>query len=56
MPLEAIILKGRWHSLAVARLYLEDGLAMLPAIRLSPLDQQKIDKFAKETPMTAFCP
>jgi integrase len=56
LPLEAIILKGRWHSLAVARLYLEDGLSMIPSIRLPPFDQQRIDKFAQETPKTAFCP
>ena len=32
--LEPILLRGRWHSLAVARLYLEDGLAQLPALSL----------------------
>lgn len=34
--LEAILLRGRWHSLAVARLYLEDGLAQLPSLKLPP--------------------
>ena len=33
--LEPILLRGRWHSLAVARLYLEDGLAQLPSLQLS---------------------
>eukprot|EP00438_Fugacium_kawagutii_P017025 Skav211322 [mRNA] locus=scaffold3035:16954:19240:- [translate_table: standard] len=34
--LEPILLRGRWHSLAVARLYIEDGLAQLPQLCLSP--------------------
>ena len=32
--LEPILLRGRWHSIAVARLYLEDGLAQLPTLCL----------------------
>ena len=32
--LEPILLRGRWHSMAVARLYLEDGLAQLPGLKL----------------------
>eukprot|EP00438_Fugacium_kawagutii_P020379 Skav214618 [mRNA] locus=scaffold961:36811:43741:- [translate_table: standard] len=32
--LEPILLRGRWHSLAVARLYLEDGVAQLPQLTL----------------------
>lgn len=32
--LDPILLRGRWHSLAVARLYLEDGLAQLPSLTL----------------------
>lgn len=34
--LEPILLRGRWHSMAVARLYLEDGLVQLPSIQLAP--------------------
>lgn len=34
--LEPILLRGRWHSLAVARLYIEDGLAQMPQLSLSP--------------------
>lgn len=33
--LEPILLRGRWRSLAVARLYIEDGLAQLPQLCLS---------------------
>ena len=33
--LEPILLRGRWHSLQVARLYIEDGLAQLPSLQLS---------------------
>ena len=45
--LEPILLRGRWHSLQVARLYLEDGLAQLPALQLPPLHQQQLDRAAK---------
>eukprot|EP00438_Fugacium_kawagutii_P005000 Skav230039 [mRNA] locus=scaffold465:66745:71032:+ [translate_table: standard] len=34
--LEPILLRGRWRSLAVARLYIEDGLAQIPALALPP--------------------
>ena len=39
--LEPILLRGRWHSLAVARLYLEDGLAQLPSLCL-PVSTQSL--------------
>ena len=44
--LESILLRGRWHSLAVARLYLEDGLAQLPNLRLPPPTHRHLHKFA----------
>ena len=34
--MDTILLSGRWKSLAVARLYLQDGLAMLPTLRVPP--------------------
>lgn len=34
VPVETILVRGRWRSIAVARLYLEDGLAQLPSLRL----------------------
>ena len=55
-PLEIILVRGRWRSVAVARLYLEDGLAQLPSLRLPSLHQQLVSKFASFTPSTAFRP
>lgn len=44
--LEPILLRGRWHSLQVARLYLEDGLAQLPSLQLPALQQSKLNQAA----------
>ena len=54
--LEVILLRGRWKSLGVARLYLQDGLAQLPALRLSKVVQRHVAGWAAETPATAFRP
>lgn len=54
--LEVILLRGRWKSLGVARLYLQDGLAQLPALRLSKVVQRHFAGWAAETPATAFRP
>ena len=40
--LEPILLRGRWHSLQVARLYIEDGLAQIPSLQLSRLQRRSI--------------
>eukprot|EP00435_Cladocopium_sp_Y103_P016983 s2158_g4.t1 len=56
VPLETILVRGRWRSLGVARLYLEDGLAQLPSLRLSASVQSHISRWAEETPATAFQP
>ena len=56
VPLETILVRGRWRSLAVARLYLEDGLAQLPALRVPPFDFQTLESFASKTPETVFRP
>lgn len=56
MPLEAILIRGRWKSISVARLYLEDGLAQLPTLRLSPLVLKKLQCLASQTSPTAFRP
>ena len=45
--LEPILLRGRWHSLAVARLYLEDGLAQLPSLCLSPSTLAQLHRSSK---------
>ena len=34
--MEATLLRGRWESTKVARLYINDGLSYLPSIKLSP--------------------
>ena len=36
LALDRVILRGRWRSLSVARIYLEDGQAHMSSIRLSP--------------------
>ena len=56
VPMHTILLRGRWHSLAVARLYLQDGLAMLPGLRIDSKDLVKIQQYTFQTPKTAFSP
>ena len=56
LPMELILVKGRWRSVGVARLYLEDGLAQLPALRLSPEAMTLVTAAANATPSTAFWP
>ena len=41
--LEPVLLRGRWKSLAVARLYLQDGLAHLAEIRLKADSLTKLE-------------
>ncbi len=50
--LEPILLRGRWHSLQVARLYLEDGLAQLPSLQLPKAQQIRLRQAAK--PFASF--
>ena len=45
--LEPIILRGRWRSLSVARLYIEDGLAQYPALQLPPQSQRSLATAAR---------
>ena len=54
MPLEAILLRGRWRSISVGQLYLQDGLAQLPSLRIPECDLQRIHQFADEVSPTAF--
>ena len=56
VPLETILVRGRWRSIAVARLYLEDGLAQIPALRASNTTQRLISRWVASTPATAFHP
>jgi integrase len=56
VPLEAILLRGRWKSLSVGRLYLQDGMAQLPALRIPMSDLQRIHLFADESSPTTFRP
>ena len=53
VALESILIRGRWRSLGVARLYLEDGLAQIPALRVDPSHQEKILYWANKAPRTA---
>ena len=54
--LESILVRGRWRSLSVARLYLQDGLAQIPGLRSSAGQQRVISAWASKTPVTAFRP
>ena len=56
VALETILVRGRWRSLGVARLYLEDGLAQLPALRTTVPQRQRISRWVNMTPYTAFRP
>lgn len=56
LPLETILIKGRWKSLQVGRLYLTDALALLPSLRLPESDLPRLLRFAEQTPATAFQP
>lgn len=53
-PIDVILLRGRWKSLGVGRLYLEDGLAQIPQLRVSPQDKERLEKFSNFCPTTAF--
>ena len=48
--LDGILLRGRWRSLAVGRLYLEDGLATLHAIHHSAQTLRLVDRFSSGFP------
>ena len=56
ISLDFILLRGRWRSLGVARLYLEDGLAQIPMLRIDSKDRQRIDFYENQCPATAFRP
>eukprot|EP00435_Cladocopium_sp_Y103_P060375 s393_g22.t1 len=42
VSIDVILLRGRWRSLGVARLYLEDGLSQIPKLRMSSLDRERV--------------
>lgn len=56
VALEAILLRGRWKSVAVARLYLQDALALIPSLRIPSPDMDRVENFAALTQATAFRP
>jgi hypothetical protein len=56
VPLEAILLRGRWKSLSVGGLYLVDGLAQLPSLRIPAVDMKRILSAANESSPTTFEP
>eukprot|EP00438_Fugacium_kawagutii_P018907 Skav236693 [mRNA] locus=scaffold847:329297:333620:- [translate_table: standard] len=49
-PLDAILIRGRWRSLAVARLYLQDGHSQLTQISLSSSAWALINRFSSGFP------
>ena len=48
--LDGILLRGRWRSLGVARLYLQDGLANLRQLQMSQVSQAAVFHFASGFP------
>lgn len=48
--LDTILLRGRWRSLAVARLYLEDGQSQLAQLRTSQRSKKLIAKYMAGIP------
>lgn len=56
VPLDVILLRGRWRSLGVARLYLQDGLAQIPQLRIPSPDMCRIRQYAAQCPPTALWP
>eukprot|EP00438_Fugacium_kawagutii_P004456 Skav232379 [mRNA] locus=scaffold1077:196454:198747:- [translate_table: standard] len=55
-PMESILLRGRWKSIGVGRLYLQDALALVPSLRVQPPHMHRIEAYARQTPLTAFRP
>lgn len=55
-PLEAIVLRGRWKSVAVASLYLQDALALIPSLCVPAIDFDRVLFAANQTNPTAFRP
>ena len=56
VPLDVLLLRGRWRSLSVARLYLQDGLAQIPHLRINSTDTDRLVTFAAKRPETTFRP
>lgn len=54
LAMETILLRGRWKSLAVARCYLQDGLSMIPSLRIPSENLPLIQQYVSDTPITAF--
>ena len=50
--LEAILIRGRWRSLSVARLYLEDGLSHAATLQMPPDVLQQLNRWANLMPET----
>lgn len=43
--MERALLRGRWESSRVARIYISDGLSHLPQLRMSPFTAQMLQQF-----------
>lgn len=51
--MEAELIRGRWQSSRVARLYISDGLSYIPEIKMSQHTQLFLSTFSLSTSMTA---
>ena len=44
--MECALLRGRWESSRVARIYISDGLSFLPSLRFTPKTQSMMSRFS----------
>lgn len=43
--MEATLIRGRWESSRVARIYISDGLSFIPQLKMTPASRAKLGKF-----------
>ena len=49
-PLEGVVVRGRWRSIGVARLYLEDGVSQMTQLKWSPASTSRLTSYASGLP------
>lgn len=43
--MEATLIRGRWESSRVARIYITDGLSLIPSLKMTSTSRAMLDKF-----------
>ena len=54
--MERTLVRGRWRNSNVARLYISEGLSMLPSLRMSPAAAAKIAEYSSFFQNDEHCP